>query len=408
MPVHDSKFRVQQDAAFLGGDDSERSDDAWFLQIEQYEVVLEEMAAATMDKDFKDELSAIEQWFRVLSEAERTASIYALMQQLTGPQLRFIGQVISQMVRSLVVAGHAPASPETTRKTSPTTTAPTPSMDLDTMNAMFPDAVAAIAEQRIRLLVESDPHEAAVTEQGSLGGGTGQRKHNETPSTIAEAESLNLEQKATSAFAVQPSSDVQTNAADNEDSANSGLRPPPNAVRSSIIHPPMVLPIDQEVPTWLRQQRLHKFTDNLKDLNLEELMQIDDKTLLSRGVTALGARRKMLKNLREWEQIVGTSTLELAPPDVAATNDVMPSQSSRSGNQGKAASVAEIDSPEAHTRTLSISAKSSGKEDTIADHTSNSGSPKTLATKTKASVLPSGKRTEEDKIAKLLSEAGFL
>jgi hypothetical protein len=34
------------------------------------ESTLEEMAAASLDSNFKDELSAIEQWFRVLSEAE--------------------------------------------------------------------------------------------------------------------------------------------------------------------------------------------------------------------------------------------------------------------------------------------------------------------------------------------------
>src|SRR5688572_11563065 len=36
----------------------------WIADIDQYETTLEEMAAATLDQDFKDELSAIEQWFR--------------------------------------------------------------------------------------------------------------------------------------------------------------------------------------------------------------------------------------------------------------------------------------------------------------------------------------------------------
>jgi len=54
-------------------DASDKIAQQWIADIDQYETTLEEMAAATLDQDFKDELSAIEQWFRVLSEAERTA-----------------------------------------------------------------------------------------------------------------------------------------------------------------------------------------------------------------------------------------------------------------------------------------------------------------------------------------------
>lgn len=51
----------------------------------------------------------------------------------------------------------------------------------------------------------------------------------------------------------------------------------------------------QSIPDWLRTLRLHKYTDNLKDLKWEELVQLDDKGLEARGVNALGARNKMLK-----------------------------------------------------------------------------------------------------------------
>ena len=72
---------------------------------DQYETTLEEMAAATLDQDFKDELSAIEQWFRVLSEAERTAALYALLQQTTQVQIRFFIQVLQQMAKSHPMSG---------------------------------------------------------------------------------------------------------------------------------------------------------------------------------------------------------------------------------------------------------------------------------------------------------------
>lgn len=73
--------------------------------IDQYETTLEEMAAATLDQEFKDELSAIEQWFRVLSEAERTAALYALLQQTTQVQIRFFIQVLQQMAKSHPMSG---------------------------------------------------------------------------------------------------------------------------------------------------------------------------------------------------------------------------------------------------------------------------------------------------------------
>jgi len=50
-----------------------------------------------------------------------------------------------------------------------------------------------------------------------------------------------------------------------------------------------------DIPSWLRSLRLHKYTDNLKDLKWQELVELDDEGLEKRGVNALGARRKMLK-----------------------------------------------------------------------------------------------------------------
>ncbi len=136
--------------------------------------MLEEMAAATLDQDFKDELSAIEQWFRVLSEAERTAATYALIQQTTQMQQRFFAQVLNQMSKSHPISGvlspanfgekdamssrlsdamsklnvddrraslaRPPVSPAGNKRNS--------GLDQSTIHAMFPDAVAAIQQQK--------------------------------------------------------------------------------------------------------------------------------------------------------------------------------------------------------------------------------------------------------------------
>jgi hypothetical protein len=59
----------------------------------------------------------------------------------------------------------------------------------------------------------------------------------------------------------------------------------------------------QDIPAWLRSLRLHKYTDNLKDMKWSDLVELDDKALEERGVNALGARRKMLK---VFEQVKGS------------------------------------------------------------------------------------------------------
>ncbi|KZF24992.1 hypothetical protein L228DRAFT_265486 [Xylona heveae TC161] len=154
-------------------DAMDRAAQQWIADIDQYETTLEEMAAATLDQDFKDELSAIEQWFRVLSEAERTAALYALLQQTTQVQIRFFIQVLQQMAMSHPMSGVL--SPATFGEKDPMSNRlndamsklnvegsrsslgrPPPSpgnkrnsgLDPSTINAMFPDAAAAIAKKK--------------------------------------------------------------------------------------------------------------------------------------------------------------------------------------------------------------------------------------------------------------------
>lgn len=173
-------------------DDSGKLGEQWIQDIEQYEVMLEEMATATLDSDFKDELSAIEQWFHVLSEAERTAATYALIQQTTQMQQRFFAQVLNQMSKSHPISGvlspanfgekgknisftlkedldpDHPIDPMSSRMSdamaklniensrnsvsrapvSPAGGKRNSQLDPSTINSMFPDAAAAIAQQK--------------------------------------------------------------------------------------------------------------------------------------------------------------------------------------------------------------------------------------------------------------------
>ena len=51
----------------------------------------------------------------------------------------------------------------------------------------------------------------------------------------------------------------------------------------------------KDIPAWLRSLRLHKYTDVLKDMKWQDLVRLDEQGLENKGVTAKGARTKMLK-----------------------------------------------------------------------------------------------------------------
>lgn len=50
-----------------------------------------------------------------------------------------------------------------------------------------------------------------------------------------------------------------------------------------------------DIPAWLRSLRLHKYTPNFEGSHWREMVLLDDAGLEGKGVSALGARRKLLK-----------------------------------------------------------------------------------------------------------------
>ncbi|KAG2182214.1 hypothetical protein INT43_007141, partial [Umbelopsis isabellina] len=87
--------------------------DRWFEDLQVYERSLEDMANASMDQNFKEELQHVEQWFRFLSEAERTAAVYSLLQHSTQVQARFFATVLQQIGKTDPVGALlSPANPE--------------------------------------------------------------------------------------------------------------------------------------------------------------------------------------------------------------------------------------------------------------------------------------------------------
>ncbi|KAH8994159.1 hypothetical protein EDB86DRAFT_3234882 [Lactarius hatsudake] len=170
--------------------------DQWFENFHHYEVTLEEMAAASLDVIFKEELSAIEQWFKVLSEAERTAALYSLLQHSTQVQIRFFITVLQQMARADPMT--ALLSPASTMLGSPsartfnTSATNRQSLAFDSSSSFLSpdaantvgnpsDAAATLAQQRAKLKAAgnavhriSAPALASSGERGTWAGVLGQ------------------------------------------------------------------------------------------------------------------------------------------------------------------------------------------------------------------------------------------
>ena len=86
-----------------------------------------------------------------------------------------------------------------------------------------------------------------------------------------------------------------------------------------------------DIPNWLRSLRLHKYTPNFESSNWREMIMLDDAGLDAKGVSALGARRKLLgvfETIRDQMGITLPGGLPDAPPAVpdSLTAPSVPSQ----------------------------------------------------------------------------------
>ncbi|CDS08785.1 hypothetical protein LRAMOSA10146 [Lichtheimia ramosa] len=70
--------------------------DKMYEDIQRYEKMMDEAAAASLDQDFKDELEHVNQWFLCRSDPERTAALYTLVQNASQIQIRFLITVLQQ------------------------------------------------------------------------------------------------------------------------------------------------------------------------------------------------------------------------------------------------------------------------------------------------------------------------
>ncbi|KAG2187969.1 hypothetical protein INT44_000719, partial [Umbelopsis vinacea] len=71
--------------------------DHWYENLQHYEQTVEAMASSKLDQKFKDDLNRVNEWFRLLCEAERTTALYSIVQHATQVQIRFLIAVLTKM-----------------------------------------------------------------------------------------------------------------------------------------------------------------------------------------------------------------------------------------------------------------------------------------------------------------------
>jgi len=70
----------------------------------------------------------------------------------------------------------------------------------------------------------------------------------------------------------------------------------------------------KDIPGWLRSLRLHKYTSAFDGLTWEQMVVLDDATLETKGVAALGARRRLLRTFEHVRKRMGMEEPSSATP----------------------------------------------------------------------------------------------
>lgn len=324
---------------------------------QKHESMLGEMAKVSPDTKFKDELATIEEWFKVLNESERTTTIHALIHHSSQDQLQFFLSVIQKKIQPSEEPKPTAASEDGLTKTrlGKLIFRP-PSLHLADLVSPTTPTPNTATNQSITEEVNNSTAQETNDPNASIPGIPGINPH--TLNMLANAGLSNEAQLLAAQLVmnglVKPTGLLQQSlpksrrpvlsgnwrtptSARYPSSAlrSSGLRPPPSALKSAglkssgldsatITDSPREEDFDPEmlkdIPTWLRGLRLHKYTQCFEGMPWEAIVLLDDATLETKGVAALGARRRLLRTFEHVRKRMGIEELNSATP----TTSVMP------------------------------------------------------------------------------------
>ncbi|KAI8898676.1 hypothetical protein BC833DRAFT_588807 [Globomyces pollinis-pini] len=296
--------------------------DSWFEDLSYYERTLEEMNNTQLDDSFKDEMTAIENWFRVLSDCERTCCLFSLLKGTTPLQIRFFITVLSQMAakdahldpflgQSLARPGGRTSSISTSgsddqpRLYARPTSNPRLSNDLHLMrsHSLLRPKSSDEFDEFGKLTVNSSP-------QGKMDQKTMQPSPTDWSVRVTQRTSSLQDSKSTfDQGAQKPPAVPATHLGRNGEPLNitprmvGGSLPRPRTTENEEdkdtekARLPDNINLDElhDIATWFRSLRLHKYTTIFENDDWRDLIKLDDEQLASRGVAAMGARRKMIR-----------------------------------------------------------------------------------------------------------------
>lgn len=267
----------------------------WVEDLSQYERMLEDMAKASLQPAFKEELGAVDGWFSALAEGERTAALYTLTHKCTPVQVRFFITVLQKMVGEPSKEGLRTFNDFQAHRKLPKANVK------DTVK----DTVKDIAKEkdpkdedwranRPRKLPGLDIKAAVHWGHREINSGALQR-----PMSAAHT----YDQAWRGARRLSPTAQ-KSPAFPPGLSATSPKWP----VTPTDVHyaSPKASPKDstmevvdfellKDIPAWMRSLRLHKYTALFDKMHWRDIVAMDDQQLADIGVAALGARRKFLK-----------------------------------------------------------------------------------------------------------------
>ncbi|KAG5731790.1 Protein VTS1 [Termitomyces sp. T112] len=377
--------------------------DLWLQNFRKYEATLQDMTKTSTETKFKTELGTIERWFKILSEAERTATVYTLMLHSNQDQIRFFISALQQMIRPDVAKPEIPAIDITMKSKdrrppslnipepgSPTT--PTPVTAKETpVEADADHSKAGI----FKPISEQEDKEASANTQGLPGLGVlspfhlnmlanaglspeaqllavqlimsgvvqpvGTAPASQRPSTAkkpvhpGDARSWRTPNSTKYPKSALQSGGLRTSALKSATLKGAGLTSanlPSAGLKSSGLDSagaatPREEDFDPEmlndVPAWLRSLRLHKYTSCFDGLTWQEMVVLDDATLEAKGVAALGARRRLLRTFEHARKKMGMEDPDSATPTTSALfDDITSSTTSTEPTLRNAASSSKL------------------------------------------------------------------
>lgn len=369
-PQATSAIDMAPTAASGQADGSGSGFEEWIKGFEKYESMLSDVAKISLNPKYKEELGTVEQWYKVLTPSERTATVYHLVQTSTQDQLRFFGSTIQRLARFDEPTPPSSASLDANKPKLAKLALRPPSLNLPSLSLGSPATPtplttatkeSATVDEHSHALNLQDPSTwTNSTNAGNTpllplfqkndgsaetGSSTAPGLSMMNPYTLNMLANAGLSPEA-QLLAVQliMSGLVQPTGAPTagQKAAKKGAAPgtatwrttptsaryPTSALRTGLrtsalksaglksagVDSPSVespKPEDfkpemlEDIPGWLRSLRLHKYTSCFEGLTWQEVIAVDDAALEAKGVSALGARRRLLRTFEHARKVMG-------------------------------------------------------------------------------------------------------